>query len=535
MNASLLGQMMSTQLTMVSVLNHARSTFPEVEICSLMQGDVTHRYSYRDFALRTAKLGNALRANGLAPGDRIATLAWNSFRHLELYYGISCSGMVCHTINPRLFEDQITYIVNHADDQWIFTDTDFVPLLESIQGDLGNVKKVVVLCASDDMPNTSLRGAISYESLIEDQSSDIDWPNLDENTAASLCYTSGTTGDPKGVLYSHRSTILHALTCCTPNALSISMADVIMPIVPMFHVNAWGTPYSALMSGSRLILPGAHAGDARVLCEVLEREGVTLALGVPTVWFGLLDELERSPRKLTQLSKAVIGGAACPPDVIRRLWDDHGVEVLHAWGMSETSPVCTVSRVKPGLRRPKFADEIGIRKKQGIPVFGIELRVVNDEGVLPLGSNEPGDLEVRGPWVCDSYYRSDDGTFDWLPTGDIACVDEHGYIEIMDRSKDVIKSGGEWISSVELENVAVSHPGVTEAAVIACPHPKWQERPLLVIVKESEESVDQKTILSFMENKVSKWWIPEQVRFVDEIPHTATGKIDKKRLRQDLL
>lgn len=529
-------QMMNEPLLITAILRHAIAAFPDVEIVSASGKVRIDTFTYRQFSDRAAQLSESLRQLGMTHSDRIGTLAWNTHRHLESYYAVSCSGAICHTINPRLFDDQIAFIINHAEDRFILTDLDFVPLLERLQERLPGVERYILLCEAGEMPATSLRNAICYETLFTTTDQCSDWPKLSEDHAASLCYTSGTTGDPKGVLYSHRSVVLHALASSSPNALGFSMSSVIMPIVPMFHVNAWGTPFSSLMNGSRLVLPGSRVSDGGALVKLIEDERVTHALGVPTVWLMILDAARRNPGTLNALEVAVVGGAACSTAIIREMWDAHRVEVVQAWGMTETSPICTVGRIKPQLRDVSPAAEADRRTKQGLPLFGVNLRILDESGnVLPVSSSAQGELEVQGPWVCGQYYRSPEKPWPWLQTGDIARIDQFGYLEIVDRSKDVIKSGGEWISSIELENIAQCHPEIAEAAVISYPHPKWQERPLLVVVKEEGSTVTKSDILFFFEDKVAKWWIPDEVLFVDSIPHAATGKISKRTLRADLL
>ena len=531
------GLMMNLPLLITSIMRHSERYHATREIVSVTADNPRHRYTYAQAFRRAAQLANALEGLGLGRSDRVATLAWNDHRHLELYYAVSCAGYVLHTINPRLFSEQIAYIVNHAEDRYVFVDPLVVPLIEKLREQLKTVRGFVVLTDDAGMPETSLPGAISYESLIAGQPEVYDWPQLAENEASSLCYTSGTTGDPKGVLYSHRSTVLHAYATALPDAMNLSAGDVLLPIVPMFHVNAWGTAYSAPMVGAKLILPGAKAGDPEVLYELMETESATAALGVPTVWLGLLQYLSREGKTLSTLQRTVVGGSACPPAIMDELRTRHGVETHHAWGMTETSPLGTYNSAMPGMDALPEDAQRRIRAKQGRAIFGIELGIFDDSGVaLPWDGERFGALKVRGPWVASGYYRAPDdpkrGTDDWFATGDVATIDPNGFMQITDRTKDVIKSGGEWISSIELENLAVSHPAVAEAAVIGIEHPKWGERPLLLIVRKSGCDVTSDEVLATIKGRVADWWIPDEVAFVEELPHTATGKISKRRLRE---
>ena len=476
----------------------------------------------------------------MGPGDRVATLAWNGYRHFELYFGISGIGAVCHTINPRLFHDQIDYIVNHAEDRFIFTDLTFVELLESLQDRLGRVDGYVIMTDADHMPETSLPRAMCYETLLAEEPSEFDWPALDENQASALCYTSGTTGSPKGILFSHRSTVLHSYSCCTvDHSFALSSQTTVMPVVPMFHVHAWGIPYGAPMCGAKLVLPGP-ALDGESLYHLMEDERVTLTVGVPTVWAGLLNYLKESGQKLDHLESVTIGGAAAPVSMIKAFEEDYGIHVVHAWGMTEISPVGTTGRLKPRMASLAAKERYAIKSKQGRPIYGVEMKIVDDSGqrVARDGATS-GQLMARGPWVARAYYGDPEGTaaaFDddgWFATGDVANMDPDGHVRITDRSKDLIKSGGEWISSIDLENAAAGHPDVAEAAAIAMAHPKWGERPLLVVVAKEGARPTRKTITDFLKGKVADWWLPDDVVFVAALPHTATGKIAKVKLREE--
>jgi acyl-CoA synthetase (AMP-forming)/AMP-acid ligase II len=529
------GLMMGAPLLITSIMRHSRSYHGTREIVSVTADDARHRYTYADAFRRAAQLANALQHLGFSKSDRIATLAWNDHRHLELYYAVSCSGFVLHTINPRLYSEQITYIANHAEDRYLFVDPLVLPLVESIRDRLDTVRGFVVLTDDAHMSETSLPGAVSYEALIADQPETYDWPELDENDASSLCYTSGTTGEPKGVLYSHRSTVIHAYATSLPDALSLSARDALLPVVPMFHVNAWGTAYSAPLVGAKLILPGPKAGDPETLYELIETEQATAALGVPTVWLGLLHYLSSHSKKLTSLERAVVGGSACPPAIIEEFRQKHGVVTHHAWGMTETSPLGTINSAMPGIESLPESEQRRIEATQGRAIFGIELGIFDDDGApLPWDGRQFGALKVRGPWVASSYYRAEprDAGVDWFDTGDVATIDPNGFMQITDRTKDVIKSGGEWISSIELENIAVAHDAVAEAAVIGIAHPKWGERPLLLVVKKPDCDVDKDDVLAALRGNVADWWLPDAVEFVDALPHTATGKISKRRLRE---
>lgn len=532
------GMMMDTPLLVSWILRHAERNFPEREIVSVTADNPLHRYRYADLARRARQLANALGKLGLARGDRVATLAWNDYRHLEAYYGIGGAGYVCHTINPRLFAEQITFIINHAEDQWIFTDPLFVPLLEKLQQQTASVKGYVVLTTAEAMPDTTLKNAVAYEELIGAESDDYAWPTLDENDANGLCYTSGTTGDPKGVLYSHRSSVLHAFASVSRDALGLANRDTALPVVPLFHVNAWGVPYSALMVGAKLVLPGPRMGDGEALYELLESESVTVALGVPTVWMALLGYAGQNGKRLNKLERTVIGGAAVPESMIRAFRDEHDVVVHQGWGMTEMSPLGTVNTLKAGMDALTPDEIVALQTKAGRGIFGVEMRIVNDEGEeLPWDGEAFGALQVRGPWVCSDYFKlqgsarshTADG---WFETGDVAKIDAEGFMQITDRTKDVIKSGGEWISSIEIENIAVGHPSVAEAAVIGIPHPKWTERPLLILVAGDGGEVSREEILEWLEGKIAKWWMPDDIVYVEEIPHTATGKIKKTELRR---
>ncbi|MGO4761898.1 3-(methylthio)propionyl-CoA ligase [Cupriavidus sp. 2KB_3] len=529
---ALMGQMMSAPLLISSIIKHAARYYASTEIVSRRTEGDLHRYTYRDCELRARKLAQALGALGVQQGERVGTLAWNGYRHLEIYYGVSGMGAVCHTINPRLFPEQIAYIVNHAEDRYVFFDATFLPLVEGVAPHCPNVRGWVMMTDRAHMPADAKVPLLCYEDLIDAQDGDYTWPEFDENLASSLCYTSGTTGNPKGALYSHRSTVLHSYASALPDALGCSARDVILPVVPMFHVNAWGLPYSVPLVGAKLVLPGAKL-DGASLYELFEQEKVTFSAGVPTVWLGLLQHVNANNLKFSTFRRTVIGGSAAPPAMIRAL-EALDVEVIHAWGMTEMSPLGTSCKL---LARHEDLPEDArhkILEKQGRVIFGVDMKIVDGEGAeLPWDGKAFGDLYVRGPWVISTYFRNDNSPLvdGWFPTGDVATIDEEGYMQITDRSKDVIKSGGEWISSIDIENVAAAHPAVHMAACISAFHPKWDERPLLVVVRRPGMDITREELLAFFEGKVAKWWIPDDVAFVTEIPLTATGKMQKLKLR----
>jgi fatty-acyl-CoA synthase len=531
------GLMMEAPLLITSLIRYAAQYHGDSKIVSRTVEGPIHRYGYRDSFARIGKLAHALVRLGVRPGDRVATLAWNGYRHFELYYAISGIGAVCHTINPRLFPDQIRYIVEHAEDKLLFADLTFVPLVEALAGALAPLEHSVVMTDPGHMPETGLAGALCYETLLAAEPEDFDWPEFDENTASSLCYTSGTTGNPKGSLYSHRSTVLHSLAINAADSLACSSRDAVLPIVPMFHVNAWGLPYACAMAGAKLVLPGAdYSGPA--VYELLDREQVTITAGVPTVWLMLLEYLKREGKTLPHLETLVVGGAPAPRAMIEAFQDDFGIQVCHAWGMTEMSPVGTTGRLKAKARALPKEARLDLQCKQGRAVYGVDMKIVDAAGAaLPHDGEAFGELLVRGPWIIGRYYNDAAGTeaaFDgagWFRTGDIAKIDPDGHMQIVDRSKDVIKSGGEWISSIDLENAAVAHPGIAEAAVIGLPHPRWDERPLLVVVAAEGARPTPEEIMAHLADKVAKWWLPDDIAFVEELPHTATGKVSKLQLR----
>jgi fatty-acyl-CoA synthase len=535
------GLMMNLPLQISALIGHADRYHGDTQIVSrLVEGGI-HRYTYRDAHRRARQLASALGALGVRRHDRIGTLAWNGFRHLELYYAVSGAGSVIHTINPRLFPEQITYIVNHADDQYLFFDLSFLKLVEGVAPHCKGVRGWVAMTDRTHMPQSALPGLLCYEDLVNSHSDAYDWPLLDEATAAGLCYTSGTTGNPKGVLYSHRSTVLHAYAACLPDAINLSARDVVLPVVPMFHVNAWGLPYACALAGCKLVFPGAQL-DGASLYQLFEQEQVTMSAGVPTVWLNLLNHVREQNLRFSTFRRTVIGGSACPPAMIRAFENDYGVQVLHAWGMTEMSPLGTVCTLKAKHFAQSKEEQLKVQDKQGRPLFGVDMRIVDDQGKdLPWDGKAFGDLLVRGPWITTQYFkgeggdvlREDDAGGKWFPTGDVATIDPDGYMQITDRSKDVIKSGGEWISSIDLENAAMAHPAVAEAAVVGVAHPKWDERPLLVVVLKAGAQLTREEMLKFFEGRVAKWWIPDDVVFVDQLPHTATGKLLKTRIRED--
>lgn len=531
----MLGLMQKMPLMISSLIRHADINHGDTEIVSRLTEGGLHRYTYHDAHRRSRQLARALIALGVAPAERVASLAWNNHRHFELYFGVSGMGAVLNTVNPRLFPEQITYIVNHAEDSYVFFDLTFLPLAESMAPNCPGVKGWVALTDREHMPDSRLPNLLCYEALLDAQSDDYDWPEFDENTASSLCYSSGTTGHPKGVLYSHRSTLLHAYGSALPDALGLSAREVVLPVVPLFHVNAWGLPYGCSLSGAKMVMPGPNL-DGASLYELFEKEGVTLTAGVPTVWLGLLQHMQARELKLSTLKRVVIGGSACPPAMIRTFDEQYGVTVLHAWGMTEMSPLGTLNTFKAKHAGLSAEEKHAVRIKAGRPIFGVEMKIVDDHGrELPRDGKAFGDLLVRGPWVCASYFKDEGGQIlregGWFPTGDVATLDADGYMQITDRSKDVIKSGGEWISSIDLENLAVAHPAVAEAAVVGVAHPKWDERPLLIVVRKPGQEVTAGELLEFMQAKIAKWWMPDDVVFVDALPHTATGKLLKTRLR----
>ena len=537
--AALMGQMMQMPLMISSLIVHAARHYGDTEIVSKRcEGDI-HRTHWKDTELRSRKVAQALARLGCEAGDRVATLAWNGYRHLEIYYGTSGSELVCHTVNPRLFPEQIAWIVNDASDEVLFFDLSFMPLIEKLAPALKTVRHYVLMTDRARMPaQTTIPNLQCYEELVEAEDGVYTWPEFDENTASSLCYTSGTTGHPKGAVYSHRSSVLHAYASALPDALGCSAKDVILPVVPMFHVNAWGLPYSVPLVGAKLVFPGPHL-DGKSLYELFESEKVSFSAGVPTVWLGLITYAQQNRLKFSSFKRTVIGGSACPPAMMRTLEIDFGVEVIHAWGMTEMSPIGTVSKLKATHLALDAEARHRLLEKQGRVVYGVDMAIIDDnEKPLPWDGRSSGNLVVRGPWVISSYFRRSESPLvtvegrEWFPTGDVATIDADGFMQITDRSKDVIKSGGEWISSIELENIAMAHPAVHEAAVIACRHPKWDERPLLIVVKKPDTQLTAQEMLGFFEGRIAKWQIPDDVVFVNEIPHTATGKLQKLRLRE---
>jgi len=536
--APMLGLMQQQSLLISSLIEFADRHHGDGEVVSRrVEGDV-HRYAWSDVANRSRQVANALDTLKLSLGDRVATLAWNGYRHLELYFGVSGSGRVLHTLNPRLHPDQVVWIANHAEDQVLCFDMSFLPLVQAVHARCTTVKHWVALCDADKLPtDTGIPNLISYEALIAQHEARYTWPDLDENTASSMCYTSGTTGNPKAALYSHRSTLLHAYAAALPDVMCISARDAILPVVPMFHVNAWGIPYSAAMTGAKLVFPGP-ALDGKSVYDLIEAEKVTFAAGVPTVWQMLLSHMKPANLRFSSLKRTVIGGSACPPAMIDAFRDDYGVDVLHAWGMTEMSPLGTLCTLKnKHLNLPAEA-QMKLRLKQGRSIFGVDIKIVNDAGeALPHDGKTYGDLLVKGPWIIREYFKQEgppplvDG---WFPTGDVATIDEDGFMQITDRSKDVIKSGGEWISSIDIENIAMAHPDVAMAACVGMPHPKWDERPVVCVVKKPGSLVTAPDLLKFYEGKTAKWQIPDDVIFVEAIPLGATGKMLKTKLREQL-
>jgi 3-(methylthio)propionyl---CoA ligase len=539
----MLGQMMQMPLLISSLLVHAERHHGEQAIVSRrVEGDI-HRTTYKQLASRARQLAKALAALGVKHGDRVATLAWNGYRHMEAYYAVSGSGAVLHTLNPRLHPDQVVYIADHAEDQVLLFDATFLPLVQAVAGRTKTVKHWVMLCDRSAMPaDPKVPGLLCYEDLLAAQDDRFVWPSFDENTASSLCYTSGTTGNPKGALYSHRSTVLHTMAAALPDTLGVGAADTILPVVPMFHVNSWGIVYLAPMTGAKLVLPGAGL-DGKSLYELFESEGVTISAGVPTVWQGLLAYVEQNGCKFSTMRKSAIGGSACPPAMIKKFRDDYNVHVIHAWGMTEMSPIGTVAAFKPQHVKQSAEERLAVMSTQGRAVYGVDMKIVDPDGAeLPWDGQASGDLLVRGPWILSDYFKGEGGHplmkdadgHGWFPTGDVAKITPEGYMVITDRSKDVIKSGGEWIGSIDLENIAMAHPAVAMAACIAAKHPKWDERPLLVVVKKPGATLTREELITFYEGRIAKWWTPDDVVFVDAIPLGATGKMQKMKLREEL-
>ena len=533
---TMLGQMMQQPLLISSLIVHAERHHGEQMVVSRrVEGDI-HRETFRELAARSRRMANALAGLGVKPADRVATLAWNGYRHMEVYYAVSGSGAVLHTLNPRLHPDQLVYIADHAEDRVLFFDMTFLPLIEAVASRVKTIKTFVAMTDRAHMPKESkVANLLCYEELLENASDAYDWPSFDENSASSLCYTSGTTGNPKGALYSHRSTVLHTYAAALPDALNCSARDSILPVVPMFHVNAWGLPYVACMVGAKLVFPGAGL-DGKSLYELFESEKVTVSAGVPTVWQGLLAYVEANKLRFSTMTRTVIGGSACPPAMIRAFSEQYGVHVLHAWGMTEMSPLGTACTFKVKHLAQTQEERFAVMSKQGRAIYGVDMKIVGDDGKeLPWDGEASGELLVRGPWILSRYFKNEGGdplVDGWFPTGDVAKIDADGFMQITDRSKDVIKSGGEWIGSIDLENIAMAHPAVAMAACIAAFHPKWDERPLLVVMKKPGQEVTRDELLKFFEGRIAKWWTPDDVVFVDAIPLGATGKMQKNKLRE---
>ncbi len=533
------GLMQDRPLMISSLIEHAATFHPETEIVSRLPEGPIHRTHWRGVRDNAKQVANALASLGVVQGDRVGTLAWNSHRHLALYYGVSGSGAVLHTVNPRLFPEQIDYIVNHAEDKVLFFDITFAPLVAKLAPKLKTVQAFVAMTDRAHMPAIDVPNLLCWDELIGTQSTNYDWPEFDERTASSLCYTSGTTGNPKGVLYSHRSTMLHALMELAPDTFGISSAETLLLVVPMFHANAWGAPYGAAMVGARLVLPGPHL-DGKSMYELMRDERVTFSQGVPTVWLMLFQFLDANPGidpKALGIKRVGIGGAAVARSMMERFERDFGAEVVQGWGMTETSPIGVISKLLPKHDKLDAEALLNVKLKQGRGVWGVDLKIVGDDGQpLPWDGKAFGNLLVRGPWIASGYFKNEGGAVldadGFFPTGDVATIDPDGYLQLVDRAKDVIKSGGEWISSIDVENVAIGHPAVAEAAIIGVSHPKWQERPLLIVVKREGQETTKESILDYLATRIAKWWLPDDVVFVDQLPHTATGKLLKTKLRE---
>ncbi|MNU29965.1 Long-chain-fatty-acid--CoA ligase [compost metagenome] len=534
----MLGLMQDWPLTVDKILDHAKNWHPNREVVTRSVEGPIERTTYGAIHGRAKRVSNALKAWGVHPGDRVATLAWNTADHIETWYGIMGIGAVCHTLNPRLFPEQLVYIINHAGDRIIFVDLTFVPLLDAILPHCPSVERVVIMTDPDHMPQTKLPVVDCYETVLEQSSEDVEWGGFDEQTACGLCYTSGTTGNPKGVLYSHRSNFIHTLLGLQSTVLGATPKEVILPVVPMFHANAWGIAFGGPAAGSKLVMPGARM-DGPAIYELLETEGVTFSAAVPTVWQGLLNHLRENKLKLSTVTRVLIGGAAVPESMIRAFNDEFGVEVLQGWGMTETSPIGTLSNMTPELAALPFEEQLKWRVKQGTPPLGVELKLKNYAGQeMPHDGSTYGRLMIKGPTIARAYFRDEGGEIldneGFFDTGDVSTIDDHGFMQITDRAKDVIKSGGEWISSIEIENLAVGHPKVALAAVIGAAHPKWDERPVLLIKLKDGETENKQEHLDFLQGKIAKWWMPDDVVFMADIPLGATGKIDKKLLREQM-
>ena len=530
----MLGQMMQKPLLISALIDHAARYHGGTRIVSVNTTGGIEETSWGGIAQNARRLGSALTKLGLDPQARCGTIAWNNRRHMEIYFGTSGAGFVCHTINPRLHPEQLAYIINHADDKVLFLEPTFLPIAAGLRSHLPKLEHIVLMGPRDDAAAAQVDGLLFYDELLETGDADFAWPEFDENTASSLCYTSGTTGNPKGVLYSHRSTMLHAFASNTLDCVGYSARDVVMPVVPMFHVNAWGSPYGCAMSGAQMVMPGPGL-DGESLVNLIETYGVTLAMGVPTIWLGLLGHAKKTGAKLASLTRTVIGGSACPPSMIDEFREDYGVETIHAWGMTEMSPLGSTNMPLASHADLPEAEQRKLRENQGRPPFGVELKIIDDEGNdLPNDGETQGDLMVRGYWVLDSYFQNDDDILQdgWFHTGDVATLDSDGYLTIRDRSKDIIKSGGEWISSVELENIAMGHPEIANAAAIGVAHPKWDERPVIVAVKAEGLDPSEEQVLGWFDDKIAKWQIPDRVVFVDALPLGATGKVLKRELKE---
>ena len=532
----MLGQMQEWPLLIHKVIDFAARQHPGREVVSRLVEGPIHRTNYRELRLRSLKLAQKLAADGVKLGDRVATLAWNTHRHLETWYGITGVGAIYHTVNPRLFPEQIAWIINHAEDKILMFDLTFAPLVEAMAPKLPSIERFVFLTDAAHMPATQLKNAVAYEDWIAEADGDFRWAEFEERTAAGLCYTSGTTGNPKGVLYSHRSNVLHSMMSGGLDCLPIGPASVVLPVVPLFHANSWGLAFTAPMRGAKLVMPGPRLDGASIY-ELLETEKVDFTAAVPTVWLMLLAYLRKENKKLSTLKMVVIGGSACPPEMLRAFEDDYGVEVRHAWGMTEMSPVGSTGAVKPQLAGLPHEEVLALKSKQGFAPFGVEMKIVDgDDNELPWDGKKFGRLKVAGFAVVESYFKGEGGKAvdenGFFDTGDVATIDPDGYMQITDRAKDVTKSGGEWISSIDIENFAVGHPDVAEAAVIGVAHPKWDERPLLVIVPKEGKTPQTSDVLDYLKPKIAKWWMPDDMQVVSEIPHTATGKINKLKLRE---